>query len=175
MLGRSDYQWIHEPILYGWKPGSRHRWYGGRKQVTVQEMGEASPFVQQEDGSWAIRVGDQVLVVAGDAQVRAAQPTSVIFHEKPQRSAEHPTMKPVGLIERMLIFSARPGDLIVDAFGGSGSTLMAAERLGMCGRLMELEPKFVDVVVRRWQEYSGRQAVLEKTGRSFEEEAAARA
>lgn len=52
VLGRSDYQWIHEPILYGWKPGSKHRWFGGRKQVTVQELGDTSPFVQQEDGTW---------------------------------------------------------------------------------------------------------------------------
>lgn len=174
VLGRSDYQWIHEPILYGWKPGSRHRWFGGRKQVTVQEIGEASPFVKQEDGSWAIRVGDQTLVVSGDAKVVGPAPTSVMYHDKPHRSDQHPTMKPVALVERMLAFSARPGDIIVDAFGGSGSTLMAAERLGMCARLSELDQKFVDVIVRRWQDYTGRQAVLEATGRPFDEVAAAK-
>ncbi len=68
VLGRSDYQWIHEPILYGWKPGSRHRWFGGRKQVTVQELGETSPFVQQEDGTWAVRIGDQTLIVEGGGE-----------------------------------------------------------------------------------------------------------
>jgi DNA modification methylase len=174
VLGRSDYQWIHEPILYGWKPGSKHRWYGGRKQVTVQDLGDSSPFTQQADGSWLIRVGDQTLVVSGDAKVQGPQPTSVMHHEKPRRSAEHPTMKPVTLIERMLAFSARSGDLIVDAFGGSGSTLIAAERLGMCARVTELDPKFVDVIVKRWQDYTGRQATLESTGQTFEEVAAQR-
>lgn len=174
VLGRSDYQWIHEPILYGWKPGSKHRWFGGRKQVTVQDLGTASPFVQREDGTWAITVGDQTLVVSGEAQVSGPAPSSLIYHDKPQRSAEHPTMKPVSLIERMLCHSARPGDLVVDAFGGSGSTLMAAERLGMCARLCELDPRFVDVIVRRWEEYSGRQGVLEGDGRTFADVSAAR-
>lgn len=167
VLGRFDYQWIHEPILYGWKPGSKHRWFGGRKQVTVQDLGDSSPFVKQEDGRWAIKVGDQTLIVSGDAVVSGPEPSSVMNHDKPQRSGEHPTMKPVSLIERMLRYSARSGDVVVDAFGGSGSTLMAAERLGMVARLVELDPKFVDVIVRRWQDYAGRDAVLEGAGRTF--------
>jgi DNA modification methylase len=173
VLGRSDYQWIHEPILYGWKPGSKHRWFGGRKQVTVQDMGDSSPFVKQDDGRWAIKVGDQTLIVSGDALVSGPEPSSVMNHDKPQRSGEHPTMKPVALIERMLRYSARSGDVVVDAFGGSGSTLMAAERLGMVARLVELDPKFVDVIVRRWQDYSGRDAVLEASGRTFSQLASA--
>lgn len=169
VLGRSDYQWQHEPILYGWKPGSAHRWYGGRKQTTIQEMGEDSPFRQQEDGTWAIKVGDQVLVVDGKAHVVGEIPGSLIRCQKPARSAQHPTMKPVALIEKQLRFSARPGDIIADAFGGSGSTLMAADRLGMVARLTELDARFVDVIVRRWQNYSGRAAVHAATGREFPE------
>lgn len=171
VLGRSDYQWIHEPILYGWKPGSKHRWFGGRKLTTVQELGETSPFEQQPDGTWAIKIGDHTMVVSGDAKVSAPQPSSVLYHDKPTRSAEHPTMKPVALIERMLCNSARSADIVVDAFGGSGSTMMAAERLGMVARLCELDPKFVDVTVRRWQEYTGRDAVLQSTGKTFVETA----
>lgn len=167
VLGRSDYQWMHEPILYGWKPGSKHRWFGGRKQTTVQELGDGSPFVRQEDGSWAIRVGEQVLVVKGDAQLVGEHPSSLIRCEKPKRSAQHPTMKPVALIEKQLRFSARSGDVVADAFGGSGSTLMAAERLGMCARLSELDPKFVDVIVQRWQNYTGRPALHAATGKPF--------
>lgn len=167
VLGRSDYQWIHEPILYGWKPGSKHRWFGGRKQTTVQEIGESSPFSRLEDGRWAIRVGDQTLVVAGDAVLQGAEPSSLICHDKPSRSAEHPTMKPVSLIERMLKFSARPGDIVADAFGGSGSTLIAADRMGMCARIIELDPRFVDVIVRRWQQYTGRKASHGITGEPF--------
>lgn len=114
------------------------------------------------------------MVVSGDVKVQGPMPTSVIYHDRPHRSDQHPTMKPVAIVERMLTFSARPGDIIVDAFGGSGSTLMAAERLGMCARLNELDPKFVDVIVKRWQDYTGRQAVLESTGQTFDEVSAAR-
>ena len=166
VLGRSDYQWMHEPILYGWKPGSKHRWYGGRKLTTFVDTGEQSPFSRQPDGRWVVRIGDAALLISGDAEV-VESPGSLIFHEKPKRSDKHPTMKPVGLIEKMLKASARPGDLVIDAFGGSGSTLIAADRLGMSARLMELDPKFVDVIVRRWEEYTGRRAVHAKTGQAF--------
>lgn len=156
-LGRSDYQWQHEPILYGWKHGSRHRWFGGRKLTSVMDLGDASPFTQADDGAWVVRVGDRSLVIRGDVQVEEVVP-SVICESKPKRSDVHPTMKPVALIERMLKNSARPGDLVLDPFGGSGSTLMAADRLGMCARLIELDPKFADVIIRRWQDYTGRRA-----------------
>lgn len=166
VLGRSDFQWMHEPILYGWKPGAKHRWYGGRKQTTVVELGEGSPFTKQADGRYAIRVGDNMLVVSADAVVEE-HPGSVIYHEKPKRSAHHPTMKPVSLIEKMLTNSARSGHLVVDAFGGSGSTMIACDRLGMAARLSELDPKFVDVIVMRWQNYSGRVATHAATGMPF--------
>lgn len=165
VLGRSDYQWMHEPILYGWKPGSAHRWYGGRKLTTVQEW-PGEPVTKLSDGRYQIVVGDRVLTVSGDAQIEET-PSSVVFCEKPKRSAEHPTMKPVGLIERQLKCNARSGDIVVDGFGGSGSTLIAADRLGMCARLVEFDPKFVDVIVRRWQQFSGRSAVLERDGSAF--------
>lgn len=167
-LSRSDYQWMHEPILYGWKPGSRHRWYGGRKLSTIIDTGTGNPFQRTEDGKWLVRVGDAVLVVDGDAEVQE-QPGSILFNEKPASSELHPTMKPVALIERMLRSSARHGDIVIDGFGGSGSTLIAADRLGMCARLMELEPKFADVIVRRWQAFTGRQAVHADTGKPFPE------
>lgn len=156
-LGRSDYQWQHEPILYGWKKGSRHRWFGGRKLTSVMDLGDASPFTQAEDGTWVVRVGDRSLVIRGDVQVEEVVP-SVICEPKPKRNDVHPTMKPVALIERMLRNSARPGDLVLDPFGGSGSTLVAADRLGMSARLIELDPKFGDVIIRRWQDYTGRRA-----------------
>ena len=159
-LGRSDYQWQHEPILYGWRPGSGHRWYGGRKLTSVQDTGDGSPFQKADDGSWVVRIGDRALVIRGDVQVEEIVP-SVIEEAKPKRNDVHPTMKPVALIERMLKNNARPGDLVLDAFGGSGSTLVAADRLGMCARLIELDPKFADVIIQRWQNYTGRRAVRE--------------
>lgn len=160
VLGRSDYQWIHEPILYGWKEGSKHRWYGGRKQTTMIDLGDGSPFKRLEDGRYSIQMGDRLMIIDGSAMIEELVP-SVIQEPKPKKSADHPTMKPVNLIERMLKHSARSGDLILDLFGGSGSTLMAAERLGMSSCLMELDPKFCDVIVRRWEAYTGRKAVRE--------------
>lgn len=167
VIGRSDFQWQHEPILYGWKPGSAHRWYGGRKQTTIVEHGAHGPIRQLPDGRWAVTVGDDTLIVDGQATLEQ-RPGSVIFHEKPRRSDAHPTMKPVGLVEKFLRFSARSQDVVVDAFGGSGTTLIAAERMGMCARLMELDPSFVDVIVRRWCEYTGRSAQLAGTDETWD-------
>jgi len=157
VLGRSDYQWQHEPILYGWKPGSAHRWYGGRKQTTVMDLGDGSPFERLPDGRFQITVGDRIMIVGGAETIEEVVP-SVIRAEKPRASALHPTMKPVELIERMLRHNARPGDIVLDPFGGSGSTLIAADRLGMCARLVELDPRYADVIVGRWEAWSGRKA-----------------
>lgn len=166
VLGMARYQPIHEPILVGRKPGSKSRWYGGRKQTTVMEFGDGSPFQQQPDGRWAIRVGDRVLVVDGQAQVEES-PSTFMSVAKPAKSGLHPSQKPVELIERLLRNSARPGDLVVDAFGGSGSTLVAADRLGMSARLMELDPGFCEVIIRRWEALTGRRATLLGTGELF--------
>lgn len=166
VLGRMDWQSIHEPILYGWKKGSAHRWYGGRKNTSVIDLGEASPFVRMEDGRYQIRLGESVLVVTADA-ILEEHPSSMLYEPRPATSGLHPTQKPVALVERMLKQSARAGDLVVDAFGGSGSTLIAADRLGMSARLMELDPRFADVIVRRWQDYTGRRAVHARTGEQF--------
>ena len=87
---------------------------------------------------------------------------------KPHKNDLHPTMKPVELVERAIRNSSRPGDTVLDCFGGSGSTLIAAERSGRHARLMELDPKYVDTIVRRWQDYSGGMAILDQDGRSFE-------
>lgn len=169
VLDRSDYQWQHEPILYGWKPGAAHRWYGGRKLTTIVDYGESGPVQKLEDGRWAIRVGDSTLIVSGDAMLEEV-PSSVIYHEKPSRSELHPTTKPVGLWERLMRSSARPGDIVIDSFSGSGTTLIAADRMGMIARVVELDPKFVDVAVRRWEQYTGRTAVHAVTGAPFPKE-----
>ena len=92
---------------------------------------------------------------------------SVINEPKPKRSDVHPTMKPVALIERMLRNSARSKDIVLDPFGGSGSTLMAAERLHMRARLIELSPHYVDVIIRRWQDFTGARAEHAVTGQPF--------
>lgn len=87
--------------------------------------------------------------------------------DKPSRNAEHPTMKPVALVERAIINSSRDGQSVLDLFGGSGSTLIAAEKTGRIARLMELDPIYVDVIIKRWQEFTGRMATIEGTEKSF--------
>jgi DNA modification methylase len=173
VLGRSDYQWQHEPILYGWKPGAAHRWYGGRKRTTVVEYGENGPVRKLEDGRWAITVGDTVLVVDGQATIEEA-PGSVIYHDKPSRSELHPTTKPVGLWEKLMKPSSRPGDIVIDWFSGSGTTMIAADRMGLVARVTELDAKFVDVAVRRWEMLTGRRAVHAVTGEPFPRDGEAR-
>lgn len=167
VLGRSDYQSIHEPIIYGWKPGAAHRWHGGRAQTTVCDAGSSgSPFVHRQDGKWQVTVGDEVFIVDGNATVEYHE-DSIITEARPRRSEMHPTMKPVALIQRMLKNNTRPGDVVLDPFGGSGSTLMACETLGLSARLIELSPVYVDVIVRRWQEFTGKHATHAATGRRF--------
>jgi DNA modification methylase len=166
VLGRSDYQWQHEPILYGWKRGAAHRWYGGRKITTLVEL-DGSVFSQNEDGSVTVRVGMESIVISG-ANLTATPVEPTVFHvERPKKSADHPTMKPVELVSRMLRNSTREGDVVLDSFGGSGSTLISCEMLGRQARLMELEPKNVDVIVRRWQDFTGKRAVREADSAPF--------
>ncbi|MFZ6813729.1 site-specific DNA-methyltransferase [Undibacterium sp. Rencai35W] len=88
--------------------------------------------------------------------------------KKPQKNDLHPTMKPVELVERAIRNSSRPGDTVLDCFGGSGSTLIAAEKTGRHARLMELDPKYVDVIVKRWQDWSGKKATRQSDGLEFD-------
>ena len=109
--------------------------------------------------------------VAGesDAWYGDKSQSTLWVEKKPAANREHPTMKPVELIERALRNSSKAGDLVVDLFGGSGSTLIACERRDRNARLMELDPKYTDVIVQRWQEYTGKRATLEGAGRTFAE------
>ncbi|WP_141056604.1 site-specific DNA-methyltransferase [Tepidiphilus succinatimandens] len=91
--------------------------------------------------------------------------------KKPAKNDLHPTMKPVDLVERAIRNSSRPGDVVLDPFGGSGTTLIAAEKAGRVARLIELDPKYVDVIVRRWQDWTGRQATREADGLAFDQAA----
>lgn len=168
VLGRSDFQPQHEPILYGWKPGSRHCWYGGRKRTSVQEL-ENDDQLHIENGSIQLALQNRILNITGDnLQVEEFVP-SVVHEKKPQRSDAHPTMKPVALVERFLKHSSLKNDIVLDSFGGSGSTLISCERTRRRCRTMELDPRFVDVIVRRWQEFTGKAAILESDGRTFEQ------
>lgn len=119
VMGRQDYQWRHEPCLYGWKEGAAHKWYSDRSQSTVLEF------------------------------------------DKPTRNDVHPTMKPVELFRYLIENSPKKGDVVFDSFGGSGTTLIACEHLKRKAFLMELDNRYVDVIVKRWQDETGQEAVRE--------------
>ena len=113
VLGRSPYQWQHEPVLYGWKKGGKHQWYTGRKETTIWEF------------------------------------------DKPKKNADHPTMKPIPLLAYPIMNSSMSNTLVVDPFGGSGSTLIACEQTDRSCNTIELDPKFCDVIVKRYIEQAG--------------------
>lgn len=162
VLGRGDYHWQHEPILYGWKPTARHHWYGDRKQTTLLEHFTGDAVFQVGENEWQLATGDALLRITGRDLLIEELAGTVVSVPKPQRSELHPTMKPVALVERQVVNSSPRGGLVYDPCGGSGTTLMACERLGRRCDIMELDPHFADVIVRRWEEYSGRQAVLRR-------------
>lgn len=107
VMGRQDYQWKHEPCLYGWKEGASHGWYSDRKQTTVLNF------------------------------------------DRPQRNAEHPTMKPIPLFAYQIGNSSKQGDIVADAFGGSGTTMVACHQMKRRCRMVELDPKYCQVIVER--------------------------
>jgi site-specific DNA-methyltransferase (adenine-specific) len=100
--------------------------------------------------------------------------TTILEFDKPSRNGEHPTMKPVALFEYQMLNNTKGGDIILDSFGGSGTTMIAAEKNGRYSRLMELDPKYCDVIITRWQDFTGQQAILEGDGRTFDEIAGTR-
>lgn len=113
VLGRSPYQWQHEPVLFGWKKKGKHQWYTGRKESTIWEF------------------------------------------DKPKKNGDHPTMKPVALMSYPIMNSTMTGCLVLDPFGGSGSTLIACEQTGRICYTVELDEKFCDVIVNRYREQVG--------------------
>lgn len=153
VLGRQDYQWRHEPILYGWKDGAAHYFTEQRNLSTViDESGrpDVDSMSREEMAELLSLIYDEVDMVQ----------TSILYCDKPLRNAEHPTMKPTTLVAQLIENSSKKGWTVLDPFGGSGSTLIAAEATGRRARLIELDPKFVDVIVRRYMQVTGKQDVV---------------
>jgi site-specific DNA-methyltransferase (adenine-specific) len=125
VMGRQDYQWQHEPCLYGWKKGGTHYWYSDRKQTTI------------------------------------------IKFDRPTKSKLHPTMKPVGLVEYLIKNSSKQEDIVLDPFLGSGTTLIACEKLQRFCYGIELDPKYCDVIIKRWQQFTGKEAIHEQSGKTY--------
>lgn len=118
VIGRQDYQWKHEPCLYGWKAGAGHLWASDRKQTTVLEF------------------------------------------DRPTKNKEHPTMKPVALFNYQIKNNTKGGDIVLDLFAGSGTTVIACEQNGRTAYVMEYDPRYCDVIVKRWENLTGEKAVL---------------
>ncbi len=166
VLSRGDYHYQHEPILYGWKPAPSgsggHRWYGNRKQKSVLDFGES--VTAMPDGSYQLFIGGRLYALRGQGIELEEIPTTVISEPRPSRSDLHPTTKPVRLIERMLVNSSPRGGVVLDPFGGSGSTLMACEKSSRACRTLELDPRFAEVIISRWQGVTGQTATRDVDG-----------
>jgi len=106
---------------------------------------------------------------AGHLWAADRKQTTILEFDKPQRNGEHPTMKPVALFEYQMLNNTKGGDIVLDSFGGSGTTIIAAEKNGRIGYLMELDPKYCDVIIKRWQDFTGKQATLESNGKTYNE------
>lgn len=147
-LTRSDYQWQHEPCIYGWKDGGPHYFTDDRTlRTVVDQWPDFDKMDKAALRDFCKRVFD-----------RDALATDIVREDKPTRNAEHPTMKPIPLMGRFIRNSSRRGGQVIDLFGGSGSTLMACEQLKRHCRTMEYDPKYCDVIITRWEKYTGRKA-----------------
>lgn len=145
-MGRSNYQRQYEPILYGWFDGSSHYWSGVRNLGDVIKEGD-------------VRVDDD-----GQVWLKSdAVPSDVWEFPKPSKSKEHPTMKPVALCARGVVNSSPPKGIVLDTFGGSGSTLIACEQADRICYTMELDPKYCDVIRKRYSKFIGKEDIWEKT------------
>ena len=145
VLGGAKYQNIYEPCLFGCKGKSVKSWYGGRKNRSVIEHID---LMNEEELRNALR------------DLLDSLDPDIVREKKVLVNDLHPTMKPIKLLAKLLRNSTKQGDCVLDAFGGSGSTLMACEQIGRSCYMMEFEPKYVDVIIKRWEDFTGEKAVL---------------
>ena len=146
ILGRQDYHWRHEPCLYGWKDGAAHYFINDRTQSTVIDETIDLNTITHEDLVEYVK--------------NLLNETTILYENKPTINDMHPTMKPITLIARLVKNSSIKNANILDLFGGSGSTLIACEQLNRKCFTMELDPKYCDVIIKRWETLTGRKAVL---------------
>ena len=147
VLGRSDYHWRHETCLYIRKPGAAHYFTGDR---TLDTVIESPPLDVDAMGEAEVR---ELL-----KRVLGAKNQTVLRYDKPTRCADHPTEKSPGLFMQLIKHSTRRGEIVLDPFAGSGTTLLACEKAGRRARCMELDPRYATVVIDRWERETGRTA-----------------
>jgi DNA modification methylase len=157
-LSRQDFNWQHEPILYGWLEGEGHFFIGDYTRTTVID----------DDAKIDLDKLKKEELLAIVKEHHADHPSTVIRHDRPTKSGYHPTMKPVALVERMIEWSSEPGDIVLDLFGGSGSTLIAAHTTSRKAYLMELDPHYADVICLRFQRLTGIKPINARTGEEID-------
>ena len=146
-LGRQDYQWRHEPCMYGWKDGAAHYFIDSRTESTIYDDSPDLEHITKADAVELLR-----------AIYEGGVASTTIYEKKPTSSKLHPTMKPVALIGYQVANSTRRGETVLDLFGGSGTTLIACEQLGRRCYMMEYDPHYCDVIIDRWEQFTGRKA-----------------
>lgn len=144
-MGRLDYDYKHEPIFYTWT--KKHTFYGGYGNTVIDDTKNLNKMSKAELKDMLHAIIDK-------------NDTSVIYVDKPQSSTLHPTMKPVKLVARFMHNSSKKGDAVADIFGGSGTTLIAAEQMGRKCYMMELDPHYCDVIIQRWENFTGKKSEL---------------
>lgn len=151
-LSYSDYKWKHEPIMYGWKDGARHNFYGALNLSTVFDKKKDIEKMTKEELKLELK------------RIEDSTPQDIIYEKKPLRNAEHPTMKPVELLSTLIKNSTKADDIVLDTFAGSGSTLIASAKTGRIARLVELDPHYCDVIRRRWTKWAKENGYAVGTG-----------
>lgn len=149
VLGRQDYQWVHEPCLYGWKDGAAHYFIDDRTQTTVFE--DTKPDFKKMKKEELLKLLEEIY--------SDKISTTVIHEDKPAVSDLHPTMKPIKLLARQIKNSSKQTETVLDLFGGSGSTLIACEQLGRVCYMCEISTHYCDVIIKRWENLTGEKAV----------------
>lgn len=146
ILGRQDYHWRHEPCLTGWKEGAAHYFINDRTQSTVfDDSVDLDTIPEDELRNYVKELVDY---------------STIFYEKKPTVNSDHPTMKPIKLIGKQIKNSSKQNQIVLDLFGGSGTTLLASEQLNRTCYMVEYDPKYCDVIVRRWEEFTGKKAVL---------------
>lgn len=149
VFGRQDYQWQHEPCLYGWKDGAAHYFIDDRTQTTVFE--DKKPDIKKMKKEELVKLLEEIY--------SDKVSTTIINESKPSVSELHPTMKPVKLIARQVKNSSRINEKVLDLFGGSGTTLITCEQLNRKCYMMEYDPHYIDVIIQRWENFTGKKAI----------------
>ena len=151
-LSYVDYKWKHEPIMYGWKDGASHNFYGAINHSTVFDKKKDIEKMTKEELKLELK------------RIEDSTPQDIIYEKKPLRNAEHPTMKPVELLATLIKNSTKADDIVLDTFAGSGSTLIASAKTGRIARLVELDPYYCDVIRRRWTKWAKENGYAVGTG-----------